>query len=331
MAHPVQLYAALVDANGNDISVASPVVAPGGRLTPTTAVPVPSAAVATAASVFYTPYVSNYIPIWNGTIWVPTTFTELTNTLANSSVGNAGPAAGAASKNYDLFVWNQSGTLYLTRGGAWNSDTVRSAATENDLQRIQGFLCNLNAITNGPGVGAGLYVGTIRTDAGGATVSWSVGAAGSNGTPATINLWNMYNRIFTECVVRDTTASWNYTSATAQSANNSNGNRVSFVRGLDEEGVESSYSCFITTAAVIGAYGSVGICLDVTNAYTGPTIRTTTQIAGAVSNVATAFYKGLPGLGFHFLQAANAGDGTNAGTYTANSSILQALAVGLRW
>lgn len=321
MAYPIQLYAALVDVNGNAISALSPIIPPGGRLTLTTATPVLSGAVATSANVLYTPYVSNYIPTWNGSQWVPTIFTELTNVLANSSVGNAGPAAGAASKNYDLFVWNSSGTLYLTRGGAWNSDTARSATTENDLQRVQGILCNLNAITNGPAAGYGLYVGTVRTDASGATVSWAFGGAGAGGVAATINVWNMYNRVEVTTISRDTGATWTYSSATIRAANASNAHRASFVRGLNEEGVVAQYEHYITTAAALGALTYAIIGLDATNAQAASSVRGLIKAptAAAFEGSSVARYTDLPGLGFHFLQACEGGDGTNTNTINANS------------
>ena len=99
------------------------------------------------------------------------TFAELTNATTQSSMGNAGPAAVAANKNYDMFVWSNAGNATFTRGAAWNSDTVRSATTENDLTRINGVPVNLNAITNGPAAGRGTYVGTVRSD-GSSQINW---------------------------------------------------------------------------------------------------------------------------------------------------------------
>ena len=325
MPLPVQAYVALVDSSGNAIGTMSPVVPPGGRLTLTTATPVQTATVATAANVLYTPYINNYIPIWNGSVWVPTVFTELTNVLANSSVGNAGPAAGAASKNYDLFVWNNSGTLYLTRGAAWFSDTARSTATENDLQRVQGVLCNLNAITNGPAAGYGIYVGTVRTDAGGATVSWALGGVSAGGTPATLNVWNMHNRVSTQAIVRDSTASWTYTSATPQAANASNNNRVSLIRGLNDEPVDASYQCRFTTAAAANAFGSIGLGLDATNAFAANQGLLIDVLAAGQTGASMIVNPGLAspliGLGFHFIQACENSDGTHVTTFTGSLSM----------
>lgn len=295
-------------------------IPPEGRLTLTSGTPVLTGAVATAATVYYTPYLGNQIPIWDGTKWVNSPFTELSNILANSATGNAGPAAGAASKNYDLFVSVIAGVLTLTRGGAWNSDTVRSATTENDLQRVGGFLCNLNNITNGPLAGFGLYVGTIRTDAGGATVSWALGGSAAGGTPATINLWNAYNRNKYVAAVSDSNGSWSYTAATIRASDNNNGNRISMIRGLDIESVEATFSQRIRTAAAAGGYGIISIGLDSTSAAsTQPSgnaaISLNVLAAGQEDSTAVASYDALPGLGFHYLQAQELGDGVNATTF----------------
>lgn len=132
MAYPVQLYATLVDAAGNSpvpqmyVAMVDPSgnylsgpIPAQGRLTLTTAVPVLTTAAAAQATVFYTPYRGNLVPIYNGTTFTPTTFTELSNVLANSATGSAGPAAAVALAAYDIFVWNNAGTMTLSRGPAW--------------------------------------------------------------------------------------------------------------------------------------------------------------------------------------------------------------------
>lgn len=296
-----------------------PVLQPQGRLTLTTNVPVLIATVATSANVLYTPYLGNLVPIWDGVQFKPQIFTELTNVLANSATGNAGPAAAVAAKNYDLFLWQSGGPNFLTRGGAWNSDTVRSATTENDLQRVNGVLCNLNAITNGPAAGYGTYVGTVRTDAGGATVSWSVGASAAGGTAATLNLWNMYNRVDVRPVVIDSNTSWSYTTATVRALDNSNGNRISFVRGLAEDSIEAMLMTRIQTVAAVNSFGFIGIGLNVTNGFTQQQAIVLNALAAGDTSVSISakFIGSNPAvvaIGFNFLQATEQGDGTNAST-----------------
>lgn len=91
-------------------------IPPGGRLTLTSGTPVTTADVTAAGTVYFAPCRSAKIPIYNGSRWTLETFAQLSNVLANSTVGSAGPAAGAAGKNYDFFVWSNAGVLTLTRG-----------------------------------------------------------------------------------------------------------------------------------------------------------------------------------------------------------------------
>ena len=101
------------------------------------------------------------------------------------------PAAVVANGLYDMFVWNDNGTMRCTRGPVWTNATTRSAGTA--LQRIQGMLVNSVAITNGPGQYQGTYVGTIAALGAGPTISFQYGTAASGGGQSLLNVWNMYN------------------------------------------------------------------------------------------------------------------------------------------
>ena len=96
--------------------------APQGRLTLSTLVPVMVGTVSAAATLYYTPDRGNQVPIWDGSsAFAMTSFAELSNVLANSSAGKAGPAAAGPYQCFDLFVWNDAGTVRLTRGPKWLS------------------------------------------------------------------------------------------------------------------------------------------------------------------------------------------------------------------
>ncbi len=126
-------------------------------------------------TIYYTPYNGNQVVIYDWMNMLSTSFSELSNITTNSSTGNAGPAAVAANSNYDLFVWNNSGTVMLTRGPAWSSDAARgTGAGTTELQCINGILTNKVAITNGPGANLGTYVGTVRSD-GSSQINWLLG------------------------------------------------------------------------------------------------------------------------------------------------------------
>lgn len=316
----VQEYVTLVDSSGNLVYAANQ--QPQGRLTLISGAPVAGPTTVTAApTVYYTPYVGNIVPVWNSTAgrFLPEVFTELSNILANSSVGNAGPVAAVAGSNYDLYVWKSGNSLFLTRGPAWSSDVTRGAPAATTL--VNGLRVNTASITNGPAALAGTYVGTIRTDSGGATVSWLIGAAGTTGTQlASLGFWNAYNRIDARGNSQQTAAAWTYSSATIRAANNDANTAVQFIRGIDEEAVTVEYACAANTAAVAVAFGTCGLGLDVTNAYSGlvaKLVADATSVASpqAIGGTPTGRYSAFPGQGWHKITACEQGDGTNNTTW----------------
>ncbi len=317
---PVQMYVAVVDASGNLVS--STYAAPGGRLTLTTLTPVLTATVSASATVLYTPYQTDVCPIYDGTTMIPTKFTELTNTLSDATKN---PAAAANNSNYDLFVWNDAGTLRLGRGPLWSSDTARSAGTA--LVMVNGILLNAVALTNGPAIQRGTYVGTIRTN-GTATTDMNFGASG---VAALLNVWNTYNRVDVSALVQDSTSSWNYTTATVRQANASAVNQVSFIRGLNEDSISTYYNQIMTLVAALGAIAINAVGLDSTTARVAGSNTGKFENPAALitqSGSVTATWQGIPGLGFHYIAALELGDGTNANGFSG--SINHGLNVKLR-
>ena len=279
---------------------------PGGRLTLTTATPVMVSDVSNSTSIFYALYKHDQVPIYNGTAWTMTTFTELTNTTTDSTVN---PAAVAADSNYDLFVWNDAGTLRLGRGPAWTSATGRgTGAGTTELERVLGVWTNKVDITNGPAAQRGTYVGTVRSDSA-STIDWELGGSAANGDPGFLYVWNAYNRVQVNIQVRDTTDTWTYATNTVRSANGSTSNRVSAVFGLNEESVSASYNGCGTIGA--GVTMEVGIGLDTTSAHSG-TFPFFSNVAMTGNQVGS--YEGFPGLGHHFFQAVE--NAFNAATVT---------------
>lgn len=272
---------------------------PGGRLTLATATPVMTTTQSAKTTIYYTPAVSRNIPLWNGSTFVNR---NLGGELSQDTTDNTkSPAACTTNSNYDLFVWDDAGTLRLSRGPAWSSDTSRgTGAGTTELNLLRGVYVNNNAITNGPAQYYGTYVGTVRTN-GSSQVDWRLGASASGGTAAFLGVWNAYNRVRTTTIVRDSTTSWPYGVATWRSSNNSTGMRASFVLGIATEPVEGRFSTAVQGAA--SQQGKVSIAYDATNApYAGA------SIAISVNNVSSdqhlnAFAVKESDIGFHYMQA----------------------------
>lgn len=130
--------------------------APTGRLTLTTLTPILLATVAGAVAILYTPANSNSIPVWNGTLFANFPFAELSNTLANSSIGNAGPLSAQPNSVYDLFVW-QAPTTYT-------GNTTLGSTSLTNMSSITGM------VAGQPITGAGIPANSTIVSATGTTV-----------------------------------------------------------------------------------------------------------------------------------------------------------------
>ncbi len=175
-----------------------------GRLTLTTGTPVTTADVTAATTVYWTPYNGNSCALYDGSAsWTIRSFSETSIALG----------ADAADTNYDVFAYDNSGTLAIERL-AWTNNTTR--ATSLALQN--GVLVKSGATTR-------RYVGTYRTTS----------VVGQTEDSVLLRLvWNYHNRVRRALRVTDATASWNYTTATVRQARNAATNWVQIVVGWAE-------------------------------------------------------------------------------------------------
>lgn len=88
------------------------------RLTLTSGVPVTTADVTGASTVYLTPYRGCLVALYSGSAWAYHTLTEKSIALSDLTAG----------KNYDVFLHNNSGTLTLSLSSAWTDDTTRADA-----------------------------------------------------------------------------------------------------------------------------------------------------------------------------------------------------------
>jgi hypothetical protein len=279
------------------VSISSP---PQGRLTLQNQTPVMVFDTLGVTAIFYTPYLGDRIPIYNGTNMVMTRFPELVGSTVDFTKN---PAVVGPNQVHDWFVWNDNDTIRLGHGPAWTNDTTRSAGTV--LQRIDGLWTNAVAITNGPAQFRGTFVGTTRSDSA-ALLSWKQGTRALGGGAAGLFVWNAYNRvdIFTE--VSDSTGTWlaadTYTASLyvgGTMLNNSSSNRITFVSGLKEDALLASIWQPVyegTTVSLI-----VGLAVDDITQWAGPSgwLYSAAAILATIgsSNVIPAC------LGVHFIQA----------------------------
>lgn len=285
--------------------------APQGRLTLQSGVPVMSTTQSAKTTLYYTPYVGDELPIYDGTDMAQTTFAELSVLTTDTAKS---PAAITGNAVNDWFVWNDAGTIRLGHGPNWTSDTVRSAGTA--LVMVNGVLLNSVSITNGPAASRGTYVGTTRSN-GSSQLDWIFGAAASGGTAGFLGVWNAYNRVDVSTTVYDNGAPYSYASATVRQARASAGNQVTFVSGLAEDAWIANASSEMQTVASSGAFNTSGIGLDNTAGFTGPRSIIYTPLASVLVG-STAPSLTQTTLGVHAVYRNEGGNGS-ANTFNASN------------
>lgn len=286
---------------------------PQGRLTLQSGSPVMSTSQSAKTTLYYSAYLGSQVPIYDGTNIVPTIITAGEISVLTTDATKS-PAAIGASKVNDWFVWNDAGTIRLGHGPDWTNDTTRSAGTA--LSRVNGLLVNTSSITNGPAANRGTYVGTTRSNAA-SQLDYVFGSAAAGGGAAYFWVWNAYNRRTTSTGVNDSNSSWSYatinTWAPFDVAGTGSGlnNRVSYVAGLAEDGVEAIFRSLMTNPGSGSA--SIGIGVDSTSVMSGAGGFGVST--GGINAVGVGSYCGMAGLGAHYLQALQFTQAASASFY----------------
>jgi len=166
-----------------------------GRLTLTSGESIPSSDVTAAGTLYFTLHNGNRIRIYDGSDWVVHTFAELSLSLSIT-----------AGKNYDVFIYDDAGTLTLELSAAWTNDTTRADA----LVLQDGVYVKSGTTTR-------LHLGTIR--ASGANVTEDSGGHNTRNTASRRFVWNRYNQVEKICWYHDNN-SHAYNSATYRNWNN---------------------------------------------------------------------------------------------------------------
>lgn len=266
-------------------AISSTTLVAQGRLSLTTGLAVTTADVIGGATLFYVPYVGKNISLYSGTAWV--------NRSIGAQISLALLGLLANAKPHDVFIFDNAGTPTL-EVFAWTNDTARATA----LVLQDGVWCKTGALTR-------RYVGTI----------YATGTGTTEDSLAKRFVWNMNNRVNRPMSLFDPVDSYTYASATIRQMNGSVTNQLDFVRGLDEDRVEAEalLNCTIGTANDI--YNCmIGLDSATTKAPASLAgiIRCSAGGANEGGNV-VAKYRGLPGLGRHFLTVL---EGRSAGTGT---------------
>lgn len=99
------------------VSTYRPQIANGFRLTTESGVPVSTSDRTAQGTIYLTPYEHNCIGLYDGTSWRLSTSAEVSLALTATS-----------GKNYDVFAYDNAGTLTLELSAAWTDDITRADA-----------------------------------------------------------------------------------------------------------------------------------------------------------------------------------------------------------
>jgi len=248
----------------------------GGRISLSSTESVPTSDQTGKTVIYYLPHKDQKIALYDGsTAWE---YIDI-----SSSGINFTPSSPTASRPYDIFVYNNSGTATLEEL-VWTNDTTRATA----LVRQDGVWSKTGALTR-------RYVGTVYSN------------SSSQFTDAEQSrlVWNMDNRVVFRDWGHDGTDSWT-DSGTSFSAMNS-GNAAwkhEFVIGLDEVPMQGMASLTCADAN----NGTFAIALDGTTPTVGDVTWARRGGSGAGADEGDeSDWAARPGIGYHYLQTVGRG------------------------
>lgn len=249
------------------------------RLTLVSDTPVMTSEVLAATTLYLTPYVGNKIALYNDTSW----------DVVESSQVSISLSTVAADTNYDVFAYNNSGTLTLELL-AWTNSGAGTSTRATALAYQHGVLVKSGAPTR-------RYIGTIRGSASG-QCQFSFGAVGTSNIEAKLYVWNYDNRVSVNTFVADSTSSWTI-SGGFRAANSNSSFRTSFVVGVKEANVSAFYSAYTTGNSSIATRTTLGF--DTTTSPAANATISTVSYAQYETPMSTLSV--TPAEGFHFISA----------------------------
>lgn len=323
------------DANGNAVAAPCgagvPPVEHGGRLTLQNGVPVMTTSQANTTTLYYAPYTSAFVAIYNGSTFSNYQFTSGPSDNTGLSLGTFG-SGWAVSSVYDVFVTLSGGVPVLCTGPAWTNFNTRSAAGSvgkfNNIyvnSNASAMTCRTsNAATINVAQNQGTYLGTIATTTSG-LLTFVYGGGASGGSPGILYVWNYYNRVLTSTYNFDTAAAYTFKGSTPSAANwrqanASSNNRIYFIVGQIEDACTVWYQSFDAVVGATGAFALTGIVINIAGVPAGSDVLS----AGALWAPGTTALQGVTStnwpftcnpVGLDWIQAVEAGDGNNNNSF----------------
>jgi hypothetical protein len=200
-----------------------------------------------------------------------------------------------ASKVYDVFLWNDAGTLRLEWGPVWTSSTARAT----DIAWQDGIYVKNGATTR-------RYLGTICTTATAGQTEDSISKR---------FVWNYYNRKQRSLYYGMAAGTHTWDTATYRQWNADTAARVDFVIGVWDDFTLSAYArgSIYTSDAAKSTY--LGMGLDATNA----AVANASTVHTVASTYQTAYFADAAStslLGAHYFSGVELQTTVGTGTYS---------------
>lgn len=251
-----------------------------GRLTLESNVAISTTNQTAKTILYFTPYGGNNIALYSGTAWSILAFNELSLSLSGY----------VANTNYDIFIYNNSGTPTL-ESTSWTNNTTRATA----LALQDGVYVRSGASTR-------RYLGTIR-------ITNTTGQCEDSTSRRFV--WNMYNAVSRHIYISlNTSHSYATTAWRAWNNNTVVGQgRCEFVLGLASS-IDTAATGFGHTSAVFESKSTstVGVAFD--NTTTAYSINNISYSNSDSADHDPSYVSIDSSIGYHYLQAIQRG-----GTY----------------
>lgn len=259
----------------------------GGRLTLETAVPVSTTDQTAKTTIYFTPYKGNRIALYTGSSWTQFAFSEISIALGTLTSG----------KNYDVFAYNNAGSVALEFSAAWTTDTARADA----LTLLDGAYVKSSNNTR-------RYLGTFRTTA----------TTTTEDSAAKRFVWNMYNRVQRKLLKQESTDSWTYSTAAFRQTNASAANQVEVVVGSAEDLMELEAGNIVTNSGATNRSVVTGIGISSTTVNSADIISPASCTVNAVG-IPRAKLSRIPSLGYSYYAWLEYGAGADTQTWRGDS------------
>ncbi|MES2909840.1 MAG: hypothetical protein V4718_00540 [Pseudomonadota bacterium] len=244
-------------------------VAQDFRLSLTSGLPITTADVTGASTLYASPFAGNFISLFDGTYWNARASAEFSIALTGLTSG----------KLYDVFAYDNAGVPALELL-VWTNDTTRATA----LAYQDGVLSKAGALTR-------RYLGTI----------YATSATTTEDSKSKRYVWNGYHRVPRLIQRIEPTAQWTQaTTATWRQANASSANQVGFVIGVAGDMVRADLNAMFSPNN--GYKNAAALALDSITVPTGLYGPSGSSSSSSVTEMPlVAKYAGTPAAGLHYL------------------------------